>query len=100
MAKEVILMPLALANYETIIEYLLSDWNEKVTNDFIKRFNQVCNFILDSPDIYPYIDKVKRVQRCVLTKHNVIYFVVTPDAVKILTIFDSRQNPEKLLSVF
>ena len=100
MAKEVILTPLALANYEVILDYLLSEWTEKIANDFVKRFNQVCGILLESPDIYPYVDKVKKVQRCVLTKQNIIYFVVYPDVVKILTIFDSRQNPEKLLRVF
>jgi plasmid stabilization system protein ParE len=100
MAKEVVLMPLALANYDIILDYLLSEWTEKIANDFVKRFNQVCNILLESPDIYPYTDKVKNVQRCVLTKHNVIYFVVTPDAIKILAIFDSRQNPERLLGIF
>jgi hypothetical protein len=32
----------------------------------------------------------------VLTKHNIIYFKATKTQVKILAIFDTRQDPKKL----
>ena len=38
----------------------------------------------------------KQVRRCVLTKHNIIYFKEFPDRITILTVFDTRQNPKKL----
>ena len=99
MAKKVILMPLAEANYDTIITYLLIAWNVKVANEFIDRLTQVIGYIAGNPQMYAFVDDVKRVQKCVLTKQNVIYFVETDDVIKILAIFDSRQSPDKLLNI-
>jgi plasmid stabilization system protein ParE len=99
MAKKVILMPLAEANYDAIITYLLNAWNVKVANEFIGRLTQVIGYIAKNPQMYVFVDKVKRVQKCVLTKQNVIYFVETEDVIKILAIFDSRQSPDKLLNI-
>ena len=100
MAKEVILTPLAIANYEQIVDYLISDWSTAVADNFIDRFESVCMLLSDNPEIFPFISKDKRVQKCVLTKHNVIYFKETSNSIKILTIFDTRQDPDKLLSMF
>ena len=96
MTKEVILTPLAVINYENIIDYLFVNWGARVTENFIKRFEKVCDILVETPGIYPYVSKVKKVQKCVLTKHNIIYFKDTKSAIRILTIFDTRQTPEKL----
>jgi plasmid stabilization system protein ParE len=100
MAKEVILTPLAISNYQAIIEYLISEWSENVANDFVRRFNQVCDILYLNPQIYPVVNLNRQVRKCVLTKHNVIYFIETKSAIKILTIFDTRQTPEKLSNIF
>ena len=100
MAKEIILTPLAIVNYESIIAYLVNDWGPTVANNFIDRFEEVCSFLAENPEIYPFANRELMIQKCVLTKHNIIYFKETPDAIRILTIFDSRQDPKKLLSIF
>ncbi|MGZ3874642.1 MAG: type II toxin-antitoxin system RelE/ParE family toxin [Mucilaginibacter sp.] len=96
MAKDVILTPIAQVNYENIIEYLLNNWGSNVTNNFIERFEKIANLLSEHPEIFPFTNKVKQIQKCVLTKHNILYFKNTPSAIKILTVFDTRQSPEKL----
>jgi len=99
MAREVILTPLAEINYEGIIEYLIENWEPSIASNFIGRFENVCELLVENPEIFPFYDKKKGIQKCVLTKHNVIYFKSTPNAIKILTIFDTRQNPDRLASI-
>ena len=84
-------------NYEDIVDYLIANWGITVTNNFIERFESVCELLAENPDIYPFINKAKQIQKCVLTKHNIIYFKETTDAIKILVLFDTRQDPDKLL---
>ena len=100
MIREVVLTPLAEINYEKIIQYLINNWGAKTTTNFIARFEKMTELIIDNPEIFPYVNKEKRVQKCVLTKHNILYFKQTPTAIKILTIFDTRQNPDKLSFIF
>jgi len=99
MAKEVTLTPIAIINYEYIIDYLVKNWGIKVTNNFIERFEQVCVIIVENPGIYPFVNRIKKVQKCVLTKHNILYFKVMKDSVRILAVFDTRQHPDKLSTI-
>jgi plasmid stabilization system protein ParE len=98
MAKRVVVTKLAQITYNDVLEYLIANWGEIVTNNFIERFEEVCKALAKNPQIFPFKDKVKQVQYCVLTKHNVLYFKEVEEMIQILIIFDTRQNPEKLLS--
>ena len=100
MTKEVILSPRAERNYEHITDYVFNKWGSLATNKFISRFEESCVLIASNPDIYPFVNKVRQVRRCVVTKHNTVYFIEHEDIIKILTIFDTRQNPDKLNMVF
>ena len=99
MVKEIILTPLAISDYDNIIEYLMSEWGISVTNDFIERFQNARILLAKNPGIFPFQDKVKQVQKCFLTKQNILYFKETDEVIKIITIFDTRQNPSKLTSI-
>jgi len=99
MAREVILTPLAEINYEGVVKYLVNNWSTRVAENFITRFEKICELLVENPGIFPYYNKAQKIQKCVLTKHNVIYFKSTPNAIKILTIFDTRQNPDKLAAI-
>ena len=51
MAKEVILTPLAIINYEDIVDYLMLNWGTTVTNNFIARFENLCVLLSENPAI-------------------------------------------------
>ncbi len=100
MAKEVILTPTAEANYENITDYLLGEWEVSILNNFIDRFDQVMTTLSKDPGRFPLVDKNNSVQRCIITKHNIVYFTETEHNIKILTIFDTRQDPSKSSILF
>lgn len=96
MIKKVVLTPTALSNYEDILEYLIENWGVTVVNDFIARLVEVRVSLSKNTEIYPFENKSKRIQRCVVTKHNVLYFRQSGFVIEILIIFDTRQDPKKL----
>ena len=96
MAKEVVISELAEMNYESILTYLYSDWGINVANNFVERFEEVCGHLEKNTSIYPFANKVKQIQKCVLTEQNALFFRESENVVEILMIFDTRQNPEKL----
>jgi plasmid stabilization system protein ParE len=53
MAKEVILTPLAISDYEKIVEYLIKRCRVFVTNDFIDRLTDICSLIAENPERFP-----------------------------------------------
>lgn len=99
MAKEVVLTHLAINDYETVINYLITEWGINVANSFIDRFDKVIILLSKNTSIYPFVDASKQMQKCVLTKHNVLYFIETDDLIKIITVFDTRQDPRKLRDI-
>jgi plasmid stabilization system protein ParE len=94
--REIILTPIAEAELEQITDYLYHKWNNTVVSNFIDRFKKVCRLLLSSPEIYPYINKSLRIQKCVLSKHNTIFFIEEKEAIYILRVFDTRQSPDKI----
>ena len=48
------------------------------------------------PRLYPVINKKLKVRKCVVTKHNTIFFQEKKSTIQLLRIFDTRQDPEKL----
>ena len=96
MTKEVILTPLALRDFDNVIEYLTEYWGFEVVNNFIERFEKVTTLLSNNTSLYPFFDNQRGLQKCVLTKHNILFFTDTEQAVYIHAVFDTRQDPQKL----
>ena len=72
----------------------------KVAEDYLTRFEQVCDYLSKNSEMYPVINEGSELHKCILTKHNILYFKKTLDSIIILDIIDSRQNPEQNLIRF
>ena len=99
MTKEIILTPTASRNFSTIIDYVTYKWGINVAKNFIDRFEQVLILLADDPGMFQFVDQIKQVQKCIVTKHNILYFKETKEVIKIITIFDTRQDPKKLTKI-
>jgi plasmid stabilization system protein ParE len=96
MAKTVRISRRAARDIEKITDYLFEKWDSKVVDNFVKRYEECFDLLANNPGLYPIARSDKQIRRCVLTKHNVVYFREFPNKITILTIFDTRQNPKKL----
>ena len=97
MPKQVIWSLLSEKDFENIIDYLKRDWDNKVVEKFIDITDQLIYQISINPKQYPIINKSKRIRKCVITKHNTLFYRDRKDYIDILRIFDSRQDPRKLI---
>ena len=96
MTRKIIWSPSAEQDFEQILNYLFLKWNKKVVIDFITITNKLIIHISANPKQFPLIHKTKKVRKCVLTKHNTLYYSENIDGIQILRIFDTRQHPGKL----
>jgi len=97
MNKQIIWSPLSEKDFENILDYLKSNWDKKVVEKFIDITDQLIYQISIKPKQYPIINKSKRIRKCVITKHNTLFYRDRKDFIDILRIFDSRQDPKKLI---
>jgi len=96
MPKQIIWSPLSETDFTSILTYLQINWNDKVVQRFIEINDEILEQISINPKQFPLIHKKKKVRKCVLTKHNTIYYRERKEFIDVLRIFDSRQDPKKL----
>jgi plasmid stabilization system protein ParE len=90
----VIISERAENNFNDIVNYLLIEWNEKVKDSFLGRFKKIVNLLSIDPFIFQEYSKKKRIRKCLITKHNAMYYRIVGNTVQIITIHDTRRNPK------
>ena len=96
MPKHIIWSPLAEHDLSIILNYLDQNWGEKVAANFIDLTDSFIIQISINPKQFPFIHKRKGIRKCVLTKHNTLFYRDRRSMVEILRIYDTRQDPNTL----
>lgn len=96
MPKQIIWSPLTESDLANILDYLDKNWEMKVAAHFIDLTESLINQISLNPRQFPICYKRKNVRKCVLTKHNTLFYRDTRSSVQILRIYDTRQDPDTL----
>ena len=96
MAKKILWSPLSEKDFSKILEYLELNWDNVVVDKFFNRVENLPGYIQINPKLYPLINKRKKIRKCVITKHNSLYYRVGKDSIEILRIYGNFQNPQKL----
>jgi plasmid stabilization system protein ParE len=97
MNRMIIWSPLAERDLDIILQYLKEKWDTNTMNQFIDLTEKILDQISTNPKQFQIIFKKKKVRKCVLTKHNTLYYRFTNDQIQILGIFDNRQDPKTLI---
>ncbi len=96
MSKLIIWSPLSEKDFSEVLEYVDKEWGEKVVNQFIDITDKFLKQISNNPRQFPVIFKRKRIRKCVITKHNTIFYRESKEKIDILRMYDTRQDPKKL----
>ena len=96
MGKPVVLTPNAKADLENISLWLFENWPGSVLENFLDLFEAKVLLISHYPSRYPIIHFQSKLRKAVLTKHNIILYREKAEHIEIISIFDTRQDPEKL----
>jgi len=94
--KAIIWSPLAEEDLSAIAGYLSEKWNAAVVNKFLDKIESRLNLITKRPFVFPLIHENMGIRKCVIAKHNTLYYRVNDEAIEIVRLFDVRQQPEKL----
>ncbi|MCB8994707.1 MAG: type II toxin-antitoxin system RelE/ParE family toxin [Bacteroidales bacterium] len=96
MPKKIIWSPLSERDFDSILNYLAENWDGIVVQKFISLTFELVRQISINPKQFPLILKSKKIRKCVLTKHNTLFYRETNKTIEVLRIFDNRQDPKKL----
>jgi len=93
---EVIWTKLADEDLGGILQFLEEGWGDRVANRFLNHTLEIVQLLAHKPQLFPLIQSTLQIRKCVLTKHNTLYFKATTAHILILRIYDTRQDPAKL----
>ncbi len=85
----------AQSDFDSILDFLLSDFSIKEVEKFINLTEDTLFLISKTPLMFPKA-KNNNVRKCVLVKQVNLYYRVHKNQIELLTFWDNRRNPEKL----
>lgn len=97
MTREIIWSPAAEKDFESILEYLQIKWSARITRRFINKVDDNIELIVEDPQIFPVINVELQIRKSVITKQNTLYYREVNNKIEIVRLFDTRQDPNKLL---
>lgn len=87
----------ALNNLKGIIEYLENRWTTREIKKFAQLLDKQLKLIENNPLLFAESDKSNGLRKSVLSRQTTIYYVIINHDIWIITLFDNRQNPNKLI---
>lgn len=93
---QVIISENAQRKIENVFQYLEQEWSEKIKDDFKKKLSKHVEYLKQNPYMFPASQVKKDIRKCVITKHNKMYYRVKENEVEIITLHDTRSDPESL----
>ena len=99
MVSEIIFTKHAQQDFDSIIDFLSFNWTEQITFRFIFHLENALNRIQRSPEGFPFLDEKRSIRKCCLRPHYGIIYMVQNHRIITLSIFDFRQDPEKLNTI-
>lgn len=86
----------AYNNLGKIIRYLEENWTEKEIRSFSVELERCLKIIGINPETFPKSNLKPLLRKVVINKQNTLYYSVVGNTVKLVNIFDTRQDPNKL----
>ena len=96
MKRVVIISKTAEKKIDKLFEYLVENWNQKVKSDFVKKLDKSILNIQSYPEGFPESKVKLGLHKCVVTKQTTLFYRFDSKRIVIVTIFDTRQNPDNL----
>lgn len=98
MVKKIIWTPEAQETYQNIISYLLENWSEKEIEKFVSITEKIIESIAHQPLMFRRSEKYN-FHEAVITKHNILIYVVKTDCIDLISFWDTRQNPVRKIKL-
>ncbi len=92
---------LAKINVKQLTEYLNEQWGDKVKAEFLIKLTRKIEQISSNPESCPKSMQFGGIYKCIITKQTTLFYRVNfdKDEIEIITLFDSRQDPDKLIRI-
>ncbi|UPQ77727.1 type II toxin-antitoxin system RelE/ParE family toxin [Flavobacterium azooxidireducens] len=84
---------------EKILNYLFREHSKKLQTDFLDKLYFSLNAIKLNPESFPKSEINKKQYRCVVSWQTTLYYRFNSKEIRVLALFDTRMNPEKIKKI-
>jgi len=84
---------------EELVEYLEYRFSLLTKEKFISRLDSFVGLIQRDPEIFPKSKANKDVRKCVISKQTTLYYNFNNQEIRLLSLFDTRQDPTKIKKI-
>jgi len=75
---------------------LSEEWSVKTAQNFTNLLDNKIKNILLFPRSFSSIEDKPYIRKCVITPQITLYYRINHNEIEVITLFDSRQDPDKL----
>ena len=84
---------------DSLLEYLEFKFSILTKKKFVLKFDEIILIILKNPETFRKSDINKNIRKCVISKQTTLYYKFNNSEIRLLSLFDTRQNPSKIKSI-
>ena len=95
MVKKIIWTKRANRKFNSVIQYLESEWNPNVVAAFVQRTYDVIETLAMHPELGTLELPDKKIRGFLITKHNRLFYRVSDKEIILLNFFDTRSSAER-----
>ena len=81
--------------FDKILDYLLTEWGDRVTRNFVKKVYDFLEILSEYPEIGSIENNEKGIRGFTIIKQITIFYRIKGETIILLNFFDNRQNPQK-----
>lgn len=95
MALKIVWTEPVLQDVKAIVDYIENEWSETLADKFIELLKDRIEVLSNHPFMGMASKKYSFVRSVKLSKHNKLYYRIDKGTLVLLSIFDTRQHPDK-----
>jgi len=95
MALEIFWSKRADNKFDKILDYLSTEWGERVTSAFVKKVYDFLDVLVEFPEIGTLENVERNIRGFVIVRQITIFYKVSGTSIILLNFFDNRQSPRK-----
>src|SRR5438045_3937325 len=89
----------ALNDLFNIKSYVTSKFGDRIWLKFLVKLSRYLSLISNNPESFQLFPNYSNIRKCTVSNRCAIFFKLEEDEVRIMTLFDFRQDPEKLKEI-
>ncbi|PBJ13119.1 type II toxin-antitoxin system RelE/ParE family toxin [Flavobacterium sp. ACN6] len=83
-------------NLDDVLNFIEAKWSKKTKELYLVKFQKAVSIISMNPEIFPKSSVNKKYRKCVVTKQSTLLYSFGSNEIRIHTVFDTRQDPNKI----